>query len=109
MKKIVLCFKYIKISNKQLQSLTEKLKLRVSKNSRKIRKRRQIGNWRSELSILSHSGLNSDNIKLNIKEKIIFHKCRLTNPRAVLQFTEELKQKIQAKPQKKSQEIKKKG
>lgn len=100
MKEIVLRFKYIKISTKLLQSLTEKRKLRVSKNSGKIRKRRQIGNWGSELSILSHSGLNSDNIKLNIKEKIIFHKCRLTNLRAIVQFTEELKQKIQDKPQK---------
>jgi hypothetical protein len=31
---------------------------------------------------------------------IIFHKYTLTNSRAIVQFIEELKQKIQAKPQK---------
>jgi hypothetical protein len=44
--------------------------------------------------------LSSDNIKLNIKERIIFHKYKLTNSRAIVQFIEGLKQKIQAKPQK---------
>jgi len=66
----------------------------------KIRIKRQIGKSRSELSIFSHSGLNSDNIKQNIKEKSIFHKYKLTNSKAIVQFIEELKQKIQAKPQK---------
>jgi hypothetical protein len=65
--------------------------LNIGKDSRKIRITRQIGNWRSELSIPSHSSLNSDNIKLNIKEKIIFHKYKLTNPRAIVQCIEELK------------------
>jgi hypothetical protein len=76
------------------------LKLKESKDSRKIRIRREIGNWRSELSSLSHSGLSSDNIKLNIKVRMIFHKYKLTISRAMVTFIEELKQKIQSKPQK---------
>jgi hypothetical protein len=52
---------------------------------------RQIGKWRSELSLLSHSVLSSDNIKLNIKERVIFHKYKLTNYRAIVKFIEDLK------------------
>jgi hypothetical protein len=74
--------------------------LKESKDSRKIRIRRQIGNLRSELSLPSHSGLSSDNIELNIKERIIFHKYELTNYRAIVKFIEELKQKTQSEPQK---------
>jgi hypothetical protein len=74
--------------------------LKENKDSRKIRMWRQIGKWRSELSLLSHSVLSSDNIKLNIKERVIFHEYKLTNYRALVKFIEDLKQKTQSKPDK---------
>jgi hypothetical protein len=72
MKEIVLCFEYIKINNKTITKSEREMKYQVSKDSRKVRIRRQIDNWRSELSILSHSGLNSDNIKPNINRRSSF-------------------------------------
>jgi hypothetical protein len=47
----------------------KKVKNRRNKDSWKIRIQRQISNWRRELSILTESGLSSENIKLNIKKE----------------------------------------
>jgi len=75
-----------------------------SKNRRdvtfwKIRMQKQISSWRKELSIIAETGAGSDNVKLNRKKRKIFQKYRVTNAREVAQFTETLKQKVQAKAQ----------
>jgi hypothetical protein len=79
----------------------KKVKKRRNKDSWKIRIQRQISNWRVELSILTESGLSSDNIKLNIKKRKIFQKYKVTNAIEIAQLIEELKQKMQAKAQRK--------
>jgi hypothetical protein len=65
----------------------------------KIRMQKQISNWRKELSIIGESGTGSDNGELNRKKRKIFQKYRVTNATEVAQFTETLKQKVQAKAQ----------
>jgi hypothetical protein len=74
----------------------KKVKNRSNKDSWKIRIQRQISNWRRELT---ESGLGSDNIKLNIKERKIFQKYKVTNAIEIAQLIEELKQIVQVNAQ----------
>ena len=60
---------------------------------------KQKSRWIKELSITAETGTGSDNGKLNRKKSKIFQKYRVTNAREVAQFTETLKQKVQAKAQ----------
>ena len=60
---------------------------------------KQISSWRKKLSIIAETGTGSDNGKLNKKKRKIFQKYRVTNAREVVQLTETLKQKVQAKAQ----------
>ena len=60
---------------------------------------KQISSWRKELSIIAETGTGSDNRKFNRKKGKIFKKYRVTNAREVVQLTETLKQKVQAKTQ----------
>jgi hypothetical protein len=75
------------------------VKNRRNKDSWKIRILKQISNWRKELSILTESGSGSDKDKLNIKNRKIFQKYKITNAKEIAELIKKLKQKIQAKAQ----------
>jgi hypothetical protein len=57
------------------------VKSRRNKNSWKIRIKRQISNWRKELSILAESGPGPDNFKLNAKKKENFSEIQSNTPK----------------------------
>jgi hypothetical protein len=69
-----------------------------NKDSWKIRIQKEISNWRKELSILMESGLGSDKVELDIKERKIFQKYKI-NAKETAELIEKLKQKVQAKAQ----------
>jgi hypothetical protein len=75
------------------------VKTRRNRDSWKIRIERQISSWRRELSTLTESGSGSDIIKLNIRERKMFQKYKVTNAIEIAQLIEELMQKLQAKAQ----------
>jgi hypothetical protein len=87
------------ITKPRITKPCKKVKSRRNKDAWKIRIQRQISNWRRELSILTESGLSSDNIKLNIKKRKIFQKYKVINSIEIAQLIEELTQKVQAKAQ----------
>jgi hypothetical protein len=70
-----------------------------NKDPWKIKIERHISDWRRELSTLTESGSGSDIIKLNIRERKMFQKYKVTNAIEVSQLIEELMQKVQAKAQ----------
>jgi len=78
---------------------SKRTKNRINENFWKIRMQRQISNWRKVLSIIAETGTGSDNGELNRKKRKIFKKYRVTNAREVVQLTETLQQKVQAKAQ----------
>jgi hypothetical protein len=88
MKDVVWFFMYIKVNTETISKPERAMKIERNKDSRKIKIRRQIGNGRGELSILSESGLGFDNIQLNIKERNIYQKYKLTNTTEVAQLIE---------------------
>jgi hypothetical protein len=87
------------VITEKVTKLGKTIKSRRNKNFWKIRIQRQISNRRKELSILVESGPGTDNSKLNLKERKIFQKYKVTDTKEVAQLIEDLKQKIQAKAQ----------
>ena len=63
----------------------------------KIKIQKKINSWRKKLSIITKTGTDSDNGKLNWKKRKIFQKYKVTNGREVALLTETLKQKVQTK------------
>jgi len=51
------------------------------------------------ISIIAETGTGSDHGKLNKEKRKIFEKYRVTNAREVIQLTETMNQKVQAKAQ----------
>jgi len=87
------------IMTQTLNVTSKRSKNRRDVNFWKIRKQKQIGSWRKELSIIAETGTVSNNGKLNRKRRKIFQKHRVTNAWEVARLTETLKQKVQARAQ----------
>ena len=62
------------IMTQTLNEPSKRNKNRGDAKFRKIRKQKQISNWRKELSVIAETGIGSDNGKLNRKKRKIFKK-----------------------------------
>ena len=82
------------IVTQTLNEPSKKNKTRLNVKFWKLRRQKQISNWRKELSILAETGTVCDNGKLNGKKRKIFQQYSVTNAREVGQLTETLKQKV---------------